>query len=152
MRQIYDCLLGVCTMSVTCGSMAVVCCGVLCHIHEAHLWVLAEGRAVVYSVSYMREADGRLQRAMCTLSFTSRRMAVVCCGVLCHLHEADLRVFAGGRAVVYSVSYMRQVGGCMQMGGVHTVSYIRQVGGCPRGVRELYQLLREGWRLSAGGV
>jgi len=34
--------------------MAVVCCGVL--LHEADLWVLAEGRAVVYSVRYMREA------------------------------------------------------------------------------------------------
>ena len=73
-------------------------------------------------------------------------------GVLCHLNEADLRVFAGGRAVVYSVSYMRQVGGRMERDGVHTVSYIRQVGGCPRGVRELYQLLREGCRLYAGGL
>ena len=63
-------------------------------------------------------------------------------GVLCHLHKADLRVFAGDRAEVYSVSYMRQVGGRMQRGGVYTVSYMRQVGGCPRGVRELYQLLQ----------
>jgi hypothetical protein len=27
--------------------MAVVCCGVICHIHEADLWVLAEGCGVL---------------------------------------------------------------------------------------------------------
>jgi len=91
-------------------------------------------------------------------------MAVVCCGALFHLHEADWRVFAGDRGVlcqlleadwllsvgVYSVSYTRQVGGRLQRAGVYTVSYIRQVIGCPWGVCELCQLLQEGWRLSAG--
>ena len=27
-------------------------------------------------------------------------MTVVCCGALCHLHEADWRVFAGDRGVL----------------------------------------------------
>jgi hypothetical protein len=52
-------------------------------------------------------------------------MAVVCYGVLYHVHEVDWRVSAGGKGVlrqlfgaywrlsigVYSVIYMRQIGG-----------------------------------------
>jgi hypothetical protein len=53
---------------------------------------------------------------------------------------------------VYSFSYMRQVGGRLQRGGVYTVSYIRQIGGCLWGVSELCQLLQEGWRLSSRDV
>jgi hypothetical protein len=59
----------------------------------------------------------------------------MCRGVLCHLHEAGCQL----SAVVYSVSYMRQLGGClpgddlcqllktdlqMYSGGVYTASYL----------------------------
>ncbi len=61
----------------------------------------------------------------CTLSFTYGKMAVVCCG-------CTPSVTRGRLAVVCK-------------GSVCTLSVTR-----PWGVCELYQLLQEGWRLSAG--
>jgi hypothetical protein len=84
--------------------------------------------ALVNSVSYLRQI-GRCLLA-CTLSVTGGRLAVVCWRVLCQLLEADWTLSVG----VYSVSYRRQIDGCLQC------------------VSELCHLHKADWRLSAGGV
>jgi hypothetical protein len=56
-------------------------------------------------------------------------MTVVCCGALCHLHEADWRVFAGDRGVLCQLleaDWLLSV-------GVYSVIYMKRIGGCPEG-------------------
>ena len=105
--QIADCLQGVysessishvcgclqgCILSVTWVSSAVFC------------------RECVNSVSYIKQISSCLQ-VVCTLSVTYGRVAVICWGILCQLHDADWRLSARG---VWTLSYTRQVGSCQQ--------------------------------------
>ena len=125
MRQVDDCL------SVTRGKLAVVCgVRVFCELLEVE-WRL--------SVSYMIHIGGCL-KGVCTLSGTCGNMAVICqlhetgwwfsagVYVLCQLRETGLLFSAG---CLYSVFYLRQVGGCLQRVCVlcQLLSYLRQVSG-----------------------
>ena len=96
----------------------------------------------VHSITYMRQI-GRCQQVVCTLSVT-----VVCCGAIFHLHEADWRVFAGDRGVLCQLLeayWLLSV-------GVYSVIYMKQIGGCPDGTGGvLCHLQKARWRLSAGG-
>jgi hypothetical protein len=100
------CLLG-CTLSVIWGRLAVIC-------------------RCVYSVSYMRQVGGCMQGVYNFLVIWGR-LAVVCSGgivgqvltprgwlsagcALCYFYGAHWRLSA---ASVYSLSYLRQYGGCL---------------------------------------
>ena len=146
LKQIADCLKGVCNLSVTWfrkGGLAVVCWGYTLKIPQSRFAVACRG---------------------CTLSFTWCTVALICWGVLCQLHELSWRLSAGavwtvsvieGRLGVvcrWCVHCQLLTAGWLLSTGGYSVSYMMQIGDCMQAVCELCQLHNAGWWFSVGGV